>query len=256
MNNIKEWDQIWGNVSIDNKLLENEMELEYVRYIKFKLFEEFKTLEGFSTIELGSGLGRVSLGLSLHGTDVTLVDNSMPALDKAKKLFNEFDKKPTILNYDLLKLADNINDYELKNKYDICMSFGLLEHFIGSDRKKIIDVHFELLRPGGICIISVPNCYCPSYQLWMKFLKLIGKWKFGLELPYTKHELKKLINDIHITEYNIWTTSFLNSINHFSLEFFLRSVGLGSVYNNIHFPEIRLGFIDEFGYALVLFAKK
>lgn len=253
--NTAKWDQLWDEVVIKKQLLEKEMELEGIKYIKYILLNEFETIEGINTIELGSGLGKASLGLSLHGTNATLVDNSMPALEKAVKLFNLFGKEPKILNADLLKLDNDTYD-KVKNKFDICMSFGLAEHFYGDDRKKIIDLHFETLRSGGICIISVPNSYCPAYQIWMKTLKLLGKWDIGLEIPFTVRELKTISEGNDIAECNIWTTSFSNSINQFLLKPFTKKIGFSSIYRFVHFPEIRMGFLDRFGYALVVIAKK
>lgn len=39
--------------------------------------------------------------------------------------------------------------------FDVVGSFGLLEHF--EDLDEILDHHDRLLRPGGLCIVEVPN---------------------------------------------------------------------------------------------------
>jgi len=42
-----------------------------------------------------------------------------------------------------------------ERRYDIVASFGFIEHF--TDPAQIIDRHFELVRPGGIVIVTMPN---------------------------------------------------------------------------------------------------
>ena len=65
------------------------------------------------------------------------------------------------------------------------MSFGLTEHFLGADRVNINKAHFQVLREGGISFISVPNKYNPPYIIYKYFSQLLGRWKVGMEIPYS-----------------------------------------------------------------------
>lgn len=50
-----------------------------------------------------------------------------------------------------------------KNKFDIVISFGFIEHFTNVDAA--IDAHIYLLRPGGLLLIMIPNLRGIYYPL-------------------------------------------------------------------------------------------
>ncbi len=60
---------------------------------------------------------------------------------------------------------------------DLVFSVGLVEHFNPSETRKAIHAHFDVLRPGGVAIISFPT---PTllYRTTRKFIELLGMWKF------------------------------------------------------------------------------
>jgi SAM-dependent methyltransferase len=53
--------------------------------------------------------------------------------------------------------------YHTESKYDVVCSFGFMEHFI--DIERVITLHLELLKPGGILVISCPNFKKAQYLL-------------------------------------------------------------------------------------------
>lgn len=251
------WDQGWRKVIVDKTLLDIEMKSEIVRRVVSILRKKFRSLEDIEVVELGSGLGRVSLCLSLHGANATLIDSSATALKKAKELFQMYNKEPKTMNIDLLKNDSELK--KLKNKFDIAMSWGLVEHFVGNDRKRVFDLHFRLTRPGGICVVSLPNKYCPPYQLFMKISKSLGKWGSGLEVPFTKDEIKNLIKGNNVEDWSIYTSLLSESINRYLLvipRHQLEKRGLNKIANLLYIPDIKLGFLDRFGHALVVVTKK
>lgn len=50
---------------------------------------------------------------------------------------------------------DNFLTYQSDQQYDVVCSFGFIEHF--DNYLEIIDKHIDLVKPGGILIISCPN---------------------------------------------------------------------------------------------------
>ena len=62
--------------------------------------------------------------MSLRGANVTLLDYSETALEKAKLLFSNFNCKAQFIKADAFNIPPN-----LLNKFDVSMSFGLAEHF-------------------------------------------------------------------------------------------------------------------------------
>ena len=71
---------------------------------------------------------------------------------------------------------------------DLVFSVGLVEHFNPSETRRAIHAHFDVLRPGGIAIISFPT---PTllYRITRKTIELLGMWKFHDERPLTAGEV-------------------------------------------------------------------
>ena len=71
---------------------------------------------------------------------------------------------------------------------DLVFSVGLVEHFTPSETRKAIHAHFDVLRPGGIAIISFP---APTmlYRLARRAIELLGMWKFHDERALVPDEV-------------------------------------------------------------------
>ncbi len=78
----------------------------------------------------------------------------------------------------MLNLTEN-----MINRYDLSMSFGLSEHFKGNHRVLINKAHFDVLRPDGIALISVPNKNNPPYRIFKFIAERTGRWTVGEEYP-------------------------------------------------------------------------
>jgi 2-polyprenyl-3-methyl-5-hydroxy-6-metoxy-1,4-benzoquinol methylase len=172
--------------------------------------------------------------MAKRGVNVTVLDYSDLALQKAKAFFDSQKLKADFINTDALKLPDNH-----LHKFDVVMSFGLAEHF--TDRMPIFAAHVNLLKPGGTAIISVPNKHCPPYRLYKYLAEKLGRWPFGEEYPMSKVELKEICAEIEIKEYKIISSSLINTFAFFYSGF--RSIQ-------------RATPLDPYlGYALVLIGK-
>jgi len=138
--------------------------------------------------EVGCGSGTFSLSLNLLGAKTTLIDFDQDALNTAKQVFSLYKREADFIQADVSKAAPE----SLKNKFDLIISGGLAEHFVGEAREKCIAFHKDLLRAGGIAYIGVPNKLSPGYQIVKGFKTISGKWKVGVEKPFTYQELKKI----------------------------------------------------------------
>jgi hypothetical protein len=49
----------------------------------------------------------------------------------------------------------DIREFKPGKRFDIVASFGLVEHF--TDFDAMLDIHDDLLAPGGLCIVEVPH---------------------------------------------------------------------------------------------------
>src|ERR671922_229304 len=80
---------------------------------------------------------------------------------------------------------------ELQGTFDVSMSFGLCEHFLGERRRSVVAAHLELLRPGGLAFPRLPNRPAPPYPLWMATMKRRRTWPLGTEEPFSAAELER-----------------------------------------------------------------
>jgi cyclopropane fatty-acyl-phospholipid synthase-like methyltransferase len=121
------------------------------------------------------------------GARVTLVDYSASALDSAKRRFERLGLAAEFQHRDFL--ADSPT---LAETFHVASSLGVIEHFRGADRLRTVRAHGQVLQPGGLAVISVPNASCPPYRLWKLYLECRGWWPYGMEIPYSRGELRRL----------------------------------------------------------------
>jgi 2-polyprenyl-3-methyl-5-hydroxy-6-metoxy-1,4-benzoquinol methylase len=100
------------------------------------------------------------------------IDFSNPGIESTRELFitNGF-------NPENVTCADFFNEKFLSNYkgfFDVVVSMGFIEHFTEADR--VVERHIQLLREGGVLLISIPNLrginYALTYLLNREALKL------------------------------------------------------------------------------------
>ena len=138
-------------------------------------------------IELGGGRATNALLYAQRGARVTVLDRSPVALEQAESRFATHGVAAEMAEADVFALPDNMRD-----SFDVSMSFGLCEHFLGDRRRGVVASHLELLRPGGVALLNVPNRLSPIYRLWMANAKRRGTWVLGTEVPFSGREVKEL----------------------------------------------------------------
>lgn len=181
------WDQVWKHepsIEKDDFLLAREQRCPRWKIIIERLQSTFGSIKGLTTIELGSGRGDLSALLAQRGADVTLLDANEHAHEQAKK---RFDRLGIHASYVVADMTSSLDAYQ--KKFDVALSSGVIEHFQDYDRTRVIRSHYDVLRSGGLSIISVPHAWCVSYRLWKWYLHQRGCWPYGMELPYSKREI-------------------------------------------------------------------
>jgi len=185
------WDeQVWNLSSIEeDKYVEKRIKSIVWKRIKEKVLQEFGSFKGLKIIEIGAGIGTVSLLFAMEGADVTVLDYSKKAIDSSKLLFKRKKQVANFIQMDALNL-----DKKLISQFDVSMSFGAAEHF--KDEKRIIFIksHLDVLKEGGVTFICVPNKWNFPYRLWMFLSQSFGRWKFGEEYPFSRAEFRKIGN--------------------------------------------------------------
>ncbi len=204
------WDRLWRHhppAAKDNALLERERRSPRWATIIGHLQTTFGTVSGLRTIELGSGRGDLSALLARRGAHVTLLDASGKGLAQAEQRFVRLGLKARYEHADMLEALE-----PRQGGFDVALSSGVIEHFKGSDRTRAVEAHLNVLRPGGLAIISVPHALCAQYRLWKFYLELRGWWPYGMEIPYTRRELVRRARGIGFARVETHCTGFWQSV--------------------------------------------
>jgi ubiquinone/menaquinone biosynthesis C-methylase UbiE len=210
----KDWQKIWDKYQVDinkdNLYIRKEKNSLRWKEMEKILKENFETIDNLKTIEVGSGLGDFSLLLNKEGAKTTLADYSDEALSKARVRFKAHGCNA---HYVLANMLDVPDKY--RNKYDVSFSLGVAEHFENKDRFKIINAHGQVLKKGGLTFISVPYRYSFIYRLWMYRSIKKGDWPYGLEIPFSKKELKSLAEQSGFKTIGYIQSSFWSDLSNF-----------------------------------------
>src|SRR5262245_50628330 len=103
---------------------------------------------GMRYLEIGCApgimLAYVARGL---GADVFGLDYSVVGIDQTRALFQRLGL------HAVLRCEDVFSHTFPKNYFDVVHSAGLIEHF--EDAHELVRIHVELLKPGGVALISI-----------------------------------------------------------------------------------------------------
>lgn len=182
-----DWDEQWRLTPLDLAAPDEEAKTPRWHAQERIVTERLGGFRDLKAIEIGAGRGLNGVLYAERGAHVTLLDVSDYPLQQARPLFESRGLDFDPVAADAFDLPE-----ELRGAFDVSMSFGLCEHFLGERRRAIVAAHLEALRPGGIAFIGVPNRRDPVYRVWMAALKRSGSWPFGTEEPYTAAELASL----------------------------------------------------------------
>jgi cyclopropane fatty-acyl-phospholipid synthase-like methyltransferase len=226
------------------------------RRIQLQILRHFPRFNGLKVVEIGAGAGTYAAMLARRGAEVTLLDYSPNALHRAEEFFSRLGLPAHLRMDDALALPD-----DLRGEFDVAMSFGLNEHFEGGKRERIAAAHLEVLKPGGLAFISVPNQWCLPYRLFKFAAQRTGKWIFGEEYPFTRLELEQLGQRLGAKEVFILADSLMTSfdfINPFKALAVVRTaLHLHDDYNSQRLrPEHGTPLDTYLSYALVLGMRK
>jgi 2-polyprenyl-3-methyl-5-hydroxy-6-metoxy-1,4-benzoquinol methylase len=258
------WDNVWKITPPEQDKFYLAREAQSVRWhkIKQKVLAAYGTFEGLKAIEIGAGAGTYAALMAREGAKVYILDYSEKALEKARTFFERNGVDAEYILQDALNLPA-----DMQGKYDISMSFGLTEHFLGQNRMAINRAHLDLLRPGGMTFISVPNKYNLPYRMYMFAAQLTGKWLVGEEYPYSRRELLSVCRDIKGIDCQVFGESlyqsnyFLGLLNPFRIfaKFVLKrqTDARQDQFDITRIkPEKSTCFDDHLSYALVLYCRK
>jgi SAM-dependent methyltransferase len=238
-----DWDAQWRVEPFDSGALAAEQRTPRWRAQERLVAERVGGFAGLRAIEVGAGRGLNGLLYARRGARVTLLDRSALVLGQARELYSAWDVEFEAVEADVLDPPA-----ELEGSFDVAMSFGLCEHFLGEQRRETVAAHLRLVRPGGLVLLGVPNRWAPAYRLWMATLKRRGTWPLGVEEPFSAREAAALARAAGGEPLPPAYGSFVGSlVNHGvnQLRFKLGRPGL-------RVPQARLPGLDRLAYELLV----
>src|SRR6266851_3138519 len=105
--------------------------------------------------ELKNRFAAVALRAQVSG-----LDYSVTGVDAAKRFVSSLHVQADIRQEDIFHHSFR------ESSFDVVGSFGLIEHF--DDPREIIRKHVQLVRPGGIALIVIPD-YLGVYGRWQRY---------------------------------------------------------------------------------------
>jgi len=162
LTNEQFWDQYWENYQLPAEIKKNREEL--FQNILLETFEKYLPKDMNKTIlEIGGSPGRYLVFMYKNfGYKIHSLDYSNMGYEKTLKNFEMLKIPVEVYNSDLFSAKLNLQ------KFDIVYSLGFIEHF--NDLNLVIEKHLDILKPGGILMIGVPNFSGINY--W--FLKILA----------------------------------------------------------------------------------
>lgn len=128
-------------------------------------------------MELGSGTGVLALHISsMNNNRVDALDKDSDMISLSKKYFlSKFENAN--INY----LCDDIRNIDVKEKYDVCYSIGILEHY---NDNEIIDLINKQTSISEYVVFGIPTKYFDEDK------KMYGNERY-LPLKYWRKIIKK-----------------------------------------------------------------
>lgn len=238
-----DWDRQWQNEPVNLAAPDDEARTPRWHAQEQAVAAQFGSFAGLRVIEIGAGRGTNALLYAKRGAHVTLLDRSPVALEQAATLFAAHNLAVELVEADLFDLPA-----ALRGAFDVSMSFGLCEHFLGERRLGVVRAHLDLVRTGGVAMLGVPNRYAPVYRLWIATLMARGSWPLGTEVPFSASELRTLATRAGGRPLTTAYGSFVASVVNHGVNQVLFKLGR----KGLPIPQVRLPLLDLMGYELLL----
>lgn len=138
-------------------------------------------------IELGGGNSFCAAHIvgALEVARYDVVDRNRASLDMYRRKMAGTDVKFSAVAADLLAETPRLEPA------DVVFSVGLVEHFDPDQSRIVAARHFDLVRPGGIVVITAPTPTLP-YRMTRGAAERLGLWAFPDERPMAPAEVESL----------------------------------------------------------------
>lgn len=131
---------------------------------------------------------KILFWIARRGAKVYGLDISDYLVKKARENFKKADIKAELVACDMrqIKFPDNT--------FDFLYTMGTIEHV--SDYQRAMREIFRVLKPGGKCIVGVPNRFDLFFRpALVRFLEIFNCYPYSPERAFSMKELKELLLD-------------------------------------------------------------
>jgi len=147
-----DWDRCWRRpawvpVQSDNRYDHGGRSWQMRRIARLL---EGLPLGTITTVELGCGTGLITRCLFDHYDISSAVAVDFSPLAVARAEANARGRNIRVVQADL-------TTWQTEERFDLAISVGLIEHFAGRAFARIVQLHHDLLKPGGHALIMSPR---------------------------------------------------------------------------------------------------
>lgn len=203
------WNQRPCNIKHSKKPIGSKKYFDEVEARKYfvepnlPIFANFPATKNLKVLEVGCGIGTITMGFARAGAEVCAIDLSDYSLTLAKKRAKLYGFQNQIQFYHAN--AEVLSETLPKKEYDLIFSFGVLHHT--PNPENAFSELYHYLKPGGQLKIMVYHRHSwkvfeillkyGKCQFW-KLRKLIATYSEAqtgcpVTYSYTKKEIKKLL---------------------------------------------------------------
>lgn len=204
------WTRVWQTTPSsekDARMLTRERRGPRWNWVRQELHKTFGGLIGLRTIELGSGRGDLSVLLAEEGAEVTLLDANAAALESAARRFAGLGLRARFVQDDLREVG-----VTTLPSFDVALSIGVIEHFSGPQRTRVLRAHYDTIHRHGLAVVSVPHSWCLPYRIWKTYLEWRRWWPYGPEFPYSRSELSRRAREAGFSGVQLRAFGLLHSL--------------------------------------------
>lgn len=135
-----------------------ELNRAYDEWEKQSLLSHFgKKLSGKRVLDLGAGVGRISLVMAQQGAEVIALDNSRAMLERIAGSAAKSRLSSRITTVHAPSHQIPLDDRTV----DVVICFGLLEHLPGAERRQTLNEAARVLKKNGRMLVVVNNMENP-----------------------------------------------------------------------------------------------
>lgn len=144
---VRFWDKYWSTQKRSHKSGRESLQIKEIK----KIFHRYIPKgENIHVLEIGGAYGEYLMFLHDHfHHQVSSLDYSSEGDQATRDRFRQSGKEIRIFERDLFG-----DLYDLP-RFDVVFSLGFIEHF--DDPLPAIEKHLELVKPGGLLLLGVPN---------------------------------------------------------------------------------------------------